>query len=145
MKSADKETKFLKYMLQRRANGELSLYGYERKLFQGAATTLVQRHRNFSVLMSNPFKFHSDLITHVGEPSKPPDPLDPTTVNLFDQSDFVAVTWSEYTTFSRFFAARFHLTRNVVTYNVYMSKKTTLRLSVCAKFDMYVCLRTEKL
>lgn len=46
-------------------------------------------------------QIHSDLITYVGEPSKPPDPLDPTTVNLFDQSDFVAVTWSEYTTFSR--------------------------------------------
>jgi hypothetical protein len=32
----DKETKFLKYMIQRQKNGELSLYGYERKLFQGA-------------------------------------------------------------------------------------------------------------
>lgn len=97
---SDRETKFLKYMLQRRANGELSLYGYERKLFQ-------------------------DLIAFVGESRTPPDPLDPTSVNLYDQSDFVAVTW--------------------ITYNVYMSKKTTLRLSVCAKFDMYVCMRTDKL
>jgi hypothetical protein len=48
MKSADRETKFLKYMLQRRANGALSLDGYERKLFQGAATLLVQRRWTFS-------------------------------------------------------------------------------------------------
>ncbi len=37
-KSADKETRFLNYMIQRQKNGELSLYGYERKLFQGAKT-----------------------------------------------------------------------------------------------------------
>ncbi len=35
---ADKETKFLRYMAQRQKNGELSLYGYERKLFQGDPT-----------------------------------------------------------------------------------------------------------
>lgn len=39
--SVDKETRFLKYMIQRQKNGELSLYGYERKLFQGAEAQYV--------------------------------------------------------------------------------------------------------
>ena len=41
--SVDKETKFLKYMIQRQKNGELSLYGYERKLFQGTEARYVFR------------------------------------------------------------------------------------------------------
>ena len=42
-----------------------------------------------------PAKYLSDLITFVGEPTTPPDPLNPLSVNLYDQSDFVAVTWSK--------------------------------------------------
>ena len=75
-------------MIQRQKNGELSLYGYERKLFQGA------RPNMFCFLLSLHFILFLDLITFVGEPSKPPDPLDPLSVNIYDQSDFVAVTWS---------------------------------------------------
>ncbi len=90
-KSVDKETKFLKYMIQRQKNGELSLYGYERKLFQGTEARYAMR----SMLNLPLAKYLSDLITFVGEPTTPPDPLDLLSVNLYDQSDFVAVTWSK--------------------------------------------------
>ena len=43
--------------------------------------------------------YYSDLITFVGEPTKPPNPLDPLSVNLYDPSEFAAVTWSEPVTF----------------------------------------------
>jgi hypothetical protein len=66
-------------MIQRQKNGELSLYGYERKLFQGARPNL------FCFLPSLNFILFLDLITFVGEPSKPPDPLDPLSVNIYDQ------------------------------------------------------------
>ena len=54
----------------------------------------VPKHEMCSMHNLAPAKYLSDLITFVGEPTTPPDPLDLLSVNLYDQSDFVAVTWS---------------------------------------------------
>ncbi len=139
--STDRETRFLRYMIQRQKNGELKLYGYERKLFQG---TIKWYLYHFALNWS-----HADLVTIVGEPATPPDPLNPLSVNLYNSSEFAAVTWSEPVMISCLNVSlsirKIHLTLNSVTYNVYMSKKQQLLMSICTKFDMYVCLRTDKL
>ena len=86
--------------------------------------------------------FVADLVSIVGEPTRKPDPLDTSSVNIIEASDFVSVTWSEPFLCDVRYVVNC-LTRNSVTRNVYMSKKIMLKMSTCTKFDLYVCLRTE--
>jgi len=76
-------------MIQRQKMANFHYTGMSESCFK------VPKHDICSMLNLPFAKYLSDLITFVGEPTTPPDPLDLLSVNLYDQSDFVAVTWSK--------------------------------------------------